>query len=52
MENYNEVWRQISGYENYYVSNFGRVKNIKTEKIFKPGISSNGWFLLGYFNKR
>ena len=24
MENYNEIWKQIDGYNNYYVSNFNQ----------------------------
>jgi 3'-phosphoadenosine 5'-phosphosulfate sulfotransferase len=30
-----EVFLQISGFSNYYVSNFGRVKNLKTQRILK-----------------
>ena len=35
-----EQWRECPGYDNYSVSNFGRVKNKKTERILKPGIVS------------
>ena len=36
MENLNEIWRDINGYEGYYqASNFGRIKNIKTGRILK-----------------
>lgn len=43
-----EIFKQIEGYENYQVSNLGRVKrlgnNFKTkEKILKGGVSSNGY---------
>lgn len=31
-----EEWRTIKDYENYQVSNLGRVRNIKTGKILKP----------------
>ncbi len=34
----NEEWRSVSGYANYQVSNIGRVRNVKTEKILKPNI--------------
>lgn len=30
-----EIWREIIGYENYEVSSFGRVKNLKTNKIME-----------------
>jgi len=43
MQQYNEIWKQIDGYKNYYVSNFGRVKNIETEKILKPWITCTGY---------
>ena len=40
-----EKWRDISGYENYQVSNFGRVKSFKrhTPKILRPAINHNGY---------
>lgn len=39
----NEVWKPIEGYEDYLVSNLGRVKSLKfgKEKILSPG--HNGW---------
>ena len=39
----NEEWRTISDYENYQISNMGRVKNIKTEKILKLSIGYRGY---------
>ena len=39
----NEEWRTISDYENYQISNMGRVKNIKTERILKPAIEQRGY---------
>ena len=47
---YNEIWRQIDGYENYYVSNFGRVKNINTERILKQGKYKNGYCKIVLYN--
>ena len=43
---YNEQWLQIDGYGNYYVSNFGRVKNINTERILKQSKNKNGYCLI------
>lgn len=34
-----EVWRKIEGYDNYAVSNLGRVKNVSTNTILKPVIT-------------
>ena len=31
-----EIWKAIEGYENYKVSNLGRVKNANTGRIIKP----------------
>ena len=42
----NEAWRTISDFENYQISNMGRVKNIKTEKILKPSIGYRGYWQL------
>jgi len=43
MNNYNEQWRQIAGHANYYISNFGRVKNIQTERILRQRTEPNGY---------
>ncbi len=45
MENfeYNEIWMQVDSYCNYYVSNFGRIKNINTERILKQSNNSKGY---------
>ena len=29
----NEIWKKLSGYENYEVSSFGKIKNQKTGRI-------------------
>ncbi len=38
-----EIYRTIVGYENYEVSHFGNVRNIKTKRILKPGINGRGY---------
>ena len=39
-----ETWKPIAGYENYYeVSNLGRVRNIKRNKIVKSYTNKNGY---------
>jgi hypothetical protein len=40
-----EVFRNITGYENYAVSNFGRVKNTKSGRTLKPG-KKNGYYFV------
>lgn len=41
----NEQWKTISGYENYEVSNYGRVKSLKgkEERILKQGTNKYGY---------
>ena len=43
----NEEWRAFSGYANYQVSNIGRVRNVKTERILKPNIRKDGYYIIG-----
>lgn len=38
-----EHWLNISGYDNYQVSNFGRIRNSTTGRILKLGNDSNGY---------
>lgn len=40
-----EIWKHITGYEDYMISNLGRVKSLKNgkEKILRPGIQSSGY---------
>jgi hypothetical protein len=39
-----EVWKPIDGYDNYIASSFGRVKNMKTNKILKNTLDKNGYY--------
>ena len=48
-----ELFKRIDGYDNYFVSNFGNVKNSKTNKILKPGNHIQGYKLINlYKNKK
>lgn len=39
-----EVFKDITGYEGYYeISNYGRVKSVKFNRILKGGIDGNGY---------
>ena len=38
-----EQWRNIDGFPNYMVSSFGRVMNIRTFRMLRPGINSRGY---------
>ena len=39
----NEQWRSIEGFDNYLVSNKGRVMNSKTGRILKPADNRQGY---------
>lgn len=43
----NEEWRSISGYENYQVSNIGRVRNVSTGRILKECPDNRGYLRVG-----
>lgn len=45
-----EIWEAIKGYDNYEVSSFGNVKNIKTGKILKAGLNGDGYYHVGLSN--
>ena len=32
-----EEWKELTAYNNYEVSNLGKVRNKKTKRILKPG---------------
>lgn len=40
---YFENWKNIEDYENYSVSNFGRVRNDDTDRILKSRINNHGY---------
>lgn len=44
-----EFFLPFDGYENYFISNFGNVKNSKTNRIMKPFNQSNGYKQIGLF---
>ena len=39
-----EEFKNIKGFENYEVSNFGRIRNIKTGRVLKPKINKQGYY--------
>ena len=41
-----EQYKIIKGFENYSVSNFGRVRNNATDKILKPIIDVHGYYIV------
>ena len=40
-----EKFKQIKGYKNYSVSNYGKIRNDKTGRILKPSNNSTGGYL-------
>ena len=41
-----EAFVPLIEYPNYAVSNYGNVKNIKTNRILKPGINGKGYYMV------
>jgi hypothetical protein len=39
-----EEWRVIAGYDNYSVSNLGRVRNDTTQRILRPSVGSSRYY--------
>ena len=46
-----EIWKKIKDYENYMISNFGRVKSLKRNLILKPEIRRQYYSVQLYKNK-
>jgi len=47
-----EEWKIIEGYDNYMVSNLGRVKNIKTGLLLKPNTNKDGYLYVTIFSNK
>ena len=52
MNNQNEIetYANITAFPNYQISTFGNCKNIKTGRILKPGIGSDGYLMIKLSN--
>ena len=46
-----EIWKTISEYAEYEVSNFGRVRNATTDRILKGAINAGGYWVVGLSKK-
>ena len=44
-----EIWKTISEYAEYEVSNFGRVRNATTDRILNGAINAGGYLVVGYY---
>jgi hypothetical protein len=49
-----ETYKNIIGFENYEVSNYGNVRNITTGKIMKSSLNKDGYYIIDLYhnNKR
>ena len=47
-----EIWKTISEYADYEVSNFGRVRNATTGRILKGSLSSSGYLTVSLSKNR
>lgn len=46
-----EEYRQIEGYDNYYVINLGNVRNNKRGSILNGSLNSDGYYKFVYLKK-
>lgn len=44
-----EIWKEIEGFENYMISNLGRVYSFKNHKILKSSLDSKGYHRVDLF---
>jgi len=52
-----EIWKTIEGFEDYQVSNFGRVKSLnfnhtKREKILKSYLGNQGYYVVSLYKNK
>ena len=47
-----EIWKVIDDFENYMVSNQGRVKNCKRNKVLKPNKMPNDYYKIDLWKNR
>jgi len=46
-----EIWKDIKDYENkYQISNLGKVRNIKTKKLYITSIDSRGYYRINLYD--
>lgn len=48
---YMEIWKCIVGFDKYYISNIGRIKNIKTNRILKISKGLGGYYRINIKNR-
>ena len=44
-----EIWKEIEGFDNYKISNLGRVKNIKFDRLVKPLLDNKGYIMVNLY---
>lgn len=52
IETNKEIWKKIEDYENYMISNFGRIKSLKRNIILKPEVRRQYYSVQLYKNKK
>ena len=52
LETNKEIWKTIKDYDNYIISNFGKVKSLKKNIILKPEIRRKYYSVQLYKNKK
>lgn len=47
-----EIWKKVKGFDNYYVSNNGKVLNILSNKILKNNINGAGYYFVNLYKDK
>lgn len=45
-----EIWKNISNYPDYQISNLGNVRSNKTKKTLKPHVTKQGYCIVNLYN--
>lgn len=47
-----EIWKTIGEFDNYEVSNKGRVRNKETKNVLRPYLSNSGYYMINLVNDK
>lgn len=47
-----EIWKDVKDFKNIYqISNFGKIRNVKTNRLLKPFKNTNGYYQINLWSK-
>ena len=48
----NETWKQITGYPDYFISNTGKIRNVKSGKELQQILNKQGYLVINLHNNK